>query len=194
MTTSKLVIVTGVIDMYADGEVAPMAPNDGDGPSLGSISDPDHPSLGGTGDGDAPLGSAPGDDGELGVSPGGPDVGLESPPDCGLPPGDDLPHFETLPGEVTVYPPPESDEIRIALERARQVAEDLRQVLQPAQQMMREGAWESRSADQFSLELEENARHCTMVGQRGVEAIEELSRRGPPGDGLEFMPLYAQGS
>lgn len=88
-------------------------------------------------------------------------------------------------------PLPDDDELRIALERARLIADDLGSVLRPVVEALRDGAWVSRRADEFSLELDDNARQLAAIGERGVEAIEELAQRGrPEDDGLDLLPHY----
>lgn len=112
--------------------------------------------------------------------------------------GDDIVALPERPGLPPPCPrPPDpgpvDEELRIALERARLVADELESVLRPAAQALRDGAWVSRRADEFSLELDENARLCGTIAGRGVEAIEELARRGRPGgDDVEVLPAYPQ--
>lgn len=130
-----------------------------------------------------------------------PEQGIEALPDHPVTDGDRI-GIAPLPGERPPPPssqrpippaePEPSEEIRIALERARLVVADLESVLGPAAQALRDGAWVSRSADDFSLELDGHARQCGVIGERAIEAIEELARRPKPDDGLETLPLYPQ--
>ncbi|WP_129668080.1 hypothetical protein [Phytoactinopolyspora endophytica] len=110
----------------------------------------------------------------------------------GTPPSDipppDLPSPDIVPPEddsVSV------EELELALERAKLVADDCAAILKPALQAMEDGAWVSRSGDEFSLALEDNARIATESAERVVEIIEaELERRRSTGD-VEpkvFMP------
>jgi hypothetical protein len=114
--------------------------------------------------------------------------------------GHDHIDFMPLPGEPPVCPPgrppirpeePAPDEhLQIALERAKLIVADLESALRPAAQALRDGAWVSRRADEFSLELDDNIRQSGLIGERAVEAIEELVRRGRPDDGLEIVPVH----
>jgi hypothetical protein len=87
-------------------------------------------------------------------------------------------------------PPPQPEdnqvsreELELALERAKLVADDCATILQPAVQAMLDGAWVSRRADEFSLALEEHARIATVAGERPVHVIERaLSQRIETGD------------
>lgn len=112
--------------------------------------------------------------------------------DIAVLPDDPLPPIQVPEEPVPPRQPlPDDDELRIALERARLIADDLRSILRPVAQTLRDGAWVSRRADEFSLELDDNARQLAAIGERGVEAIEELARRGrPEDDGLDILPHY----
>lgn len=81
------------------------------------------------------------------------------------------------------------EELELALERAKLVADDCSSILQPAVQAMRDGAWVSSRADEFSLALDEHARIATAAAQRPVEIIENaLSERGDSGDFDIYLP------
>ncbi|NED96325.1 hypothetical protein G1H11_13505 [Phytoactinopolyspora alkaliphila] len=90
------------------------------------------------------------------------------------------------------------EELELALERAKLVAEDCATILQPAVQAMLDGAWVSRRADEFSLALEEHARMATSAGAHPVRVIEHaLDQRLETGDPLQpgvFMPQPEVGS
>ncbi|NEE02791.1 hypothetical protein [Phytoactinopolyspora halotolerans] len=97
-------------------------------------------------------------------------------------------------------PHPEDDgvsleELEFALERAKLVAEDCAAILKPALQAMADGAWVSRSGDEFSLALEDNARITTEAAERVVEIIEAELQRRRNTHGLEpkaFMPADSE--
>lgn len=113
-------------------------------------------------------------------------------------PGTDYPEFYTQPdfaevpprpdGPIVCDPPrPDSDpvsreELELALERAKLVADDCAGILRPAIQAMKDGAWVSRRADEFSLELEEQARHAADAGQGKVEIIQNTLNSRFSGD------------
>ncbi|WP_166353200.1 hypothetical protein [Phytoactinopolyspora limicola] len=102
------------------------------------------------------------------------------------PPGRDMSDLQTQPDfivgpprpEPPICPPPEPpsqvsrEELELALERARLVAEDCATILAPAIQAMHDGAWVSRRADEFSVELEQYARIAAEAGQGTVRVIE----------------------
>lgn len=122
------------------------------------------------------------------------DVGIASVPDDELVtlPGD-LPPGQIPEIPTPRHPLPDDDELRIALERARMIADELSSVLRPVTQALHDGAWVSRRADEFSLELDDGIRHLATIGDRSVEAIEALAQQGRPGDGeFELLPHHPQ--
>lgn len=100
----------------------------------------------------------------------GPDYLVPEPPDLRPPERPDPPPPEP-PGDVS------REELEIALERAKLVADDCATILDPAIQAMKDGAWVSRAADEFSLALEGHARMAADAGERQVETIKEAFDR-----------------
>jgi hypothetical protein len=78
------------------------------------------------------------------------------------------------------------EELEIALERARLVADDCATILKPAIQAMHDGAWVSRRGDQFSLELDDHARVAADSAAATVQiiqnALDQLTGTDPDGD------------
>ncbi|NDL58940.1 hypothetical protein [Phytoactinopolyspora mesophila] len=114
-------------------------------------------------------------------------------PEIDVPVPDSPPAWDdgTLPSHGRISPPqfeiPESrppdfpevptdhvsrEELEIALERARLVADDCASILKPAIQAMHDGAWVSRRGDQFSLELEDHARVAADSAAGTVQVIQ----------------------
>lgn len=94
----------------------------------------------------------------------------------------EIPEYEIRPPEPPRVPecppgPGDREELELALERARLVADDCASILAPAVQAMQDGAWISRRADEFSLELDDNIRQATEAGQDVVQVIEEALNR-----------------
>ncbi|AYY12232.1 hypothetical protein EF847_05430 [Actinobacteria bacterium YIM 96077] len=90
-------------------------------------------------------------------------------------------------------PPPDSDEgsreeLELALERARLVADDCASILKPAIQAMHDQAWVSQRADEFSLELEDHARKATEAGEETVQLIEDRLNRQDGSDNPVVLP------